>query len=112
MIIIHNHPVFGSIWEQFVLSNLKGHFPDAQFFFYRSSAGAELDFIIHYKNLVFAVECKASQAPKPTKGFYSAIEDIRPDHTFIVSPINEGWALSKDVDVVSISEVIKRLKEI
>jgi len=109
---LYSHPVFGSIWEQLVLTNLKGHFPDAQFFFYRSSAGAELDFIIHHKNLVFAVECKASQAPKPTKGFYSAIEDIRPDHTFIVSPINETWAMSKDINVVSISEIIERIESV
>ncbi len=108
---LYSHPVFGSIWEQVILSNLKGHFPDAQIFFYRTSGGAELDFIMHYKNKLLAIECKASQSPKPTKGFYSAIEDIQPDHTFIASPIKEGWAMSKAIDVVAISEMVEKIRK-
>lgn len=106
---IYGHPVFGSIWEQIVLSNLKGHFPEAQFFFYRTSGGAELDFVMHYKNLVFAIECKASKAPKPTKGFYNAIEDIQPDHAYIVSPIEKGWSMSRSIEVFSLEEIVSAI---
>ena len=39
-------PVIGSLWEQIVLTNLKAHFPSAQYYFYRTSAGAEMDFVM------------------------------------------------------------------
>ena len=109
---LYGHPVFGQIWEQVVLSNLKGHFPEAQYYFYRTSGGAEIDFVMHYKNFIIAIECKASHAPKPTKGFYNAIEDIQPDHTFIASPLQKGWAMSRSIDVVSLNEIIVKIKNL
>ena len=47
---ISGHPSFGSIWETLVLSNLRGNFPKAEIYFYRTSQGAELDFIVKQKN--------------------------------------------------------------
>lgn len=105
------HPAFGAIWEQVVLSNLKGHFPGAEFFFYRTSAGAELDFVMHNRNRTYAIECKSSLSPKLTKGFYNAVDDIQPHHSFVVSPVNKGWGISKYIDVVSISELVSSIQQ-
>jgi uncharacterized protein len=102
---LYGHPVIGSAWEQVVLSNLKGHFPAAEYNFYRSAGGAEIDFVMKHKNRTFAIECKSSQSPKPSKGFYSAIEDIQPDHAYIVAPVKEGWPLNRTTDVVNLTEV-------
>lgn len=103
------HPSFGSVWETVVLSNLKGHFPKSEIFFYRSTGGAEIDFILKYNNHVFAVECKASYAPKLSKGNYNAIEDTRVQHSFIVIPDKKGWPASQGIDVVSLKELIERI---
>lgn len=105
------HPAFGAIWEQVVLSNLKGHFPGAEFFFYRTSAGAELDFVMHNRNITYAIECKSSLSPKLTKGFYNAVDDIQPHHSFVVSPVNKGWGISKYIDIVSISELVSSIQQ-
>jgi len=99
------HPVFGSIWEQIVLSNLKGLYPDAEFFFYRTTNGAEIDFVIKLHNKVYAIECKASYSPVLTKGNYLAIEDISPTRTFVVTPSRESWSMNKNIDVVSLGEL-------
>ncbi|MFA5417881.1 MAG: ATP-binding protein [Bacteroidales bacterium] len=106
------HPSFGSIWEQIVLSNMKELFPEASFYFYRTSNGAEVDFVMKIKELVFTIECKASVAPKLSKGHFYACQDIHPSHSFVAAPIKKGWAMKPKIDVVSLSELETKLRDI
>jgi len=108
---ISGHPSFGAIWEQIVLSNLKGLFPDAVFYFYRTSNGAEIDFVMHLKNIVFAIECKSTYFPTLSKGNYNAIEDIKPNFVFVVSPIKKGWQMKQGIELVSINELEMKIRE-
>jgi predicted AAA+ superfamily ATPase len=102
---LSGHPAFGSIWEQIVLSNLKGLYPNAEIFHYRTTNGAEIDFVVKIHNTIFAVECKASYSPSLSKGNYFAIEDIAPKHTFIVTPSSESWSMKENIDVVSLKDL-------
>lgn len=104
------HPSFGAIWEQIVLHNLKGLFPEADFYFYRTSNGAEMDFVMKIRNVVFAIECKSSFSPSLSKGSYNAIEDIAPIHTFVVCPIDTGWSMKQGIEVVSLGELEEKIK--
>jgi predicted AAA+ superfamily ATPase len=106
------HPSFGAVWEQIVLSNLKGLFPEATFYFYRTSNGAEIDFVMKIKNTVFAIECKSSFSPTLSKGNYNAIEDIAPKRVFVVSPIEKGWQMKAGIELVSLDELEVKIKEI
>ena len=108
---ISAHPALGSIWEQIVLTNLKGHFPYASFYYYRTSAGAEVDLVMEVQNKVFVIVCKSSVAPTLSKGNYFAIEDINPIHTFIVCPAKKGWPMKKGIDVITITELYKKIIE-
>jgi uncharacterized protein len=103
-------PAIGGIWELAVYANLKGHFPRADFYFYRTSNGAEIDFVMEYQNKRFAIECKAGHQPKLGRGNWNAIEDINPDHVFLAAPVQEGWPVSEKVDVVNIAELISSIK--
>jgi len=105
------HPVFGSMWEGVVLTNLRGHFPTADIRFYRTNHGSEIDFLIIQPRRIIAVECKASKAPSLSKGTFSAIQDLKPDYTFIVSPVEKGYPLRKAMDVVSLDELTDRIGE-
>lgn len=107
---IIGHPSFGRLWEQLVLNNLAGHFPNAKFHFYRTTAGAEIDFVMVLHNKVFAVECKASLSPKLSVGNFNAIEDINPAHTFVVIPTNnnESWIMKNGIEAVSLSGLITK----
>jgi len=102
---LSGHPSFGAIWEQIVLSNLKGLFPEAEIFYYRTTGGAEIDFVVKLYNKTIAVECKASYTPSLSKGNYIAIEDIAPEHTYIVTPSLDCWSMKKGVDVISIGKL-------
>lgn len=104
------HPVWGSLWESLVLLNLLGHFPGMDVSYYRNSQGHEVDFLVKTGKFTWAIECKASLSPSLQSGTYKALEDIQPDHTFVVSPISAGYAMKPGVDVVSLSELLVRLR--
>ncbi|MGM0586850.1 MAG: ATP-binding protein [Bacteroidota bacterium] len=105
------HPVFGSLWETTVLINVIGHFPRLSYSFYRSSNGNEVDFVLEDGSRTIALECKASLSPTLAKGTYSALDDIDPDETFVVSPIEEGFPMKPGIDVVSLRELITHLEK-
>ena len=105
------HPSVGAVWEQIVLSNLKGLFPEASFYFYRTSNGAEIDFVMKIKNIVFAIECKANYSPTLSKGNYNAIEDVAPNQVFVVSPIEKGWQMKQGIELVPLNELEVKIKE-
>lgn len=108
---LSGHPVFGSIWEGVVLANIRGLIPGSDIRFYRTSHGSEIDFLVFLRDKLFAIECKASKAPSLARGTWTAIDDLKPEHTFIVAPVEKGFAVRKDTDVVSLKELIDRLKE-
>jgi predicted AAA+ superfamily ATPase len=106
------HPSFGSAWESLVLINLTASFPQYNFFFYRTSHGAEIDIIVENGLKRIAVECKASQSPKLKSGTYTAINDLSPIVSLVVAPVDKGWPLKEKVDVVNISEAIGVIRSI
>lgn len=106
---LSGHPAFGSIWEQIVLSNLKGLYSDAEFFYYRTTNGSEIDFVMKVRNKVFAIECKASYSPVLSKGNYLAIEDVMPEHTFVVTPSADSWSMKEQIDAVSLDILKSKL---
>ena len=96
------HPSTGASWESFVVEQICGQLDaSSQVSFYRTAAGAELDMVIETGSKKIGVEIKFSTAPKVTKGFWQACEDVGVDHAYVVAPVREGWPLAPNVDVVS-----------
>lgn len=104
-----SHPIFGSSWEGMVVENICSSLRDCHFSFYRSATGDELDLIITKRNKTIAVECKASSAPKLTKGFWRAIEHVKPKKTYIVAPVKEKFSMDKKVIVCNLQEMMEIL---
>lgn len=109
---LSGHPSTGAAWETMVLTNLSGYFPKLNFFFYRTSHGAEIDFIIESSNQIIAVECKLGTQPKLSKGTYTGIDDLKPLTTLIISPVQSGWPLKPGIDVVNLNEAIIKIETI
>lgn len=107
---VAGHPVFGSLWESVVLMQLTAHFQHAEFSFYRTNHGHEIDLILSFPNKTIAIECKATVAPSLTKGAYKAAEDIEPDHFFVAAPVDSGYPMTNGIDVVSLDELIKKIR--
>jgi uncharacterized protein len=106
---LSGHPAFSSLWESLVISNLKGMFPRAELSFYRTSNGTEIDILMQLSGKLFAIACKSSMAPTLSRGFYSAIEDVAPAHTFVVAPILQSYALKPGITIVSLSDLFTQL---
>ncbi|MCQ2194946.1 MAG: ATP-binding protein [Paludibacteraceae bacterium] len=103
--------VFGAIWEQMVLSNIKGNFPQADVCYYRTSNGVEMDFVVTLRGKIYAVECKTSTAPSLQKGTYNAIEDINPNNVYVVAPIDSSYSINENIQIVTIPDLIENIKQ-
>ena len=74
------HPSTGASWEGFVVEQIAAHLPTgATMYFYRTAAGAELDVVVELGLRKLGFEIKFSSAPKVTKGFWLACEDVGVD---------------------------------
>lgn len=105
---ILSHPVLGSSWEGFVMENLLSCLPiGVTPWFYRTSAGAEIDLVIELgPKKVYAIEIKRSMTPIASRGFYLGSEDIKAEKRFIVYPGIESFPASKDVTVLSLTDMM------
>lgn len=101
------HPVFGPAWESLVLDNVIQKFQDWDAGFYRTSHGAEIDIVLQKNRRKIVIECKASTAPTPSRGFYNALEDLEMEKGFIIAPISgPGYPLNKHITVTSLGEFL------
>ena len=96
------NPIFGSSWEGLVVENVIMNMSDWNYYFYRTATGDELDLILEKGNQRIAIECKASTAPKLTKGFWRAIDDTKPQNIYVIAPISGSYDLSAQVTVCSL----------
>lgn len=94
-----SHMVVGASWEGFVIENLLAcAAPQAQGFFYRTSAGAEIDLLLHWPDgTLWAIEIKRSLAPKLERGFHIACADLKPQRKLVIYPGDESIPLAEDI---------------
>ena len=105
---IHNisdmmgHPITGASWEGFCVEQICNHLPaGASVSFYRTAAGAELDVVVETGRQTLGFEIKFSSAPKVSKGFWQACEDIGVQNAYVIAPVQEGWMMANNVQVIS-----------
>ena len=105
------HPVIGASWEGFCIETLLQAAPrETQAFFYRTSAGAEVDLMLALPgNRIWAIEIKRSLAPKVEKGFHLACEDLRPDRRLLVYPGAEAFPLPHGVEARPLQDLAAEL---
>lgn len=106
------HPGFGPSWEGIVVETIICYFRNAEFSFYRSSNGDEIDLILRMGNKTIAIECKSSTAPILTKGFWNAIEFLKSDYNFIVSPVKNHYQINENTEVCSLEKICERIESI
>ena len=106
------HPVFGASWEGLVVENVCSSVLNAEFSFFRSATGEEMDLIVQKNGRVVAIECKASTAPQIAQGFWNAVDIIRPDKTFVVAPVERKYEIHENVDVVNLGDLLLSLYDI
>ena len=109
---LFGHPIAGASWEGFVMDNLLSAAGDRVLpSFYRTATGVEIDLILEFTGLSekWAVEIKSGTAPKPAKGFYQALDDLKPDRCFVVYGGDEPFPIAKGVEAIGLAEMCQLL---
>ncbi len=108
------HPIAGNSWEGFVIENLLACAPPrTEAYFYRTSAGAEIDLILKFRNgESWCIEIKRGLSPVLSAGFYTAVADIKPTKTFIVYGGDDRFLLKPSIEVISISHLQNELSSL
>ena len=91
----------GATWEGWVLECLMQACDDmVQPYFWRTSAGAELDLFIEHGGRRIGVEIKRSDAPRITPSMRAALSDLRLDKLVVVYPGTKPYSLTDQISVV------------
>lgn len=108
------HPVLGRSWEGFVIENILGNTPTGtQAGYYRTTGGAEVDLVLEpAPGELWAIEIKRSSAPKVSKGFYSACEDLMPSQKFVVYNGREKFPMGDNILAISLAQLIEQIQVI
>ena len=86
------------------------HPEEAQGFFYRTSAGAEVDLLLEWPGGErWAIEVKRSLAPKLERGFHLACADIVPARRIVVHPGRERFRLAGGIEAMPLEALLAEL---
>lgn len=106
------HPVAGPSWEGMVLESAHaaaGGFPA---FYYRTSAGAEIDVVIEGRHgRRYAVEIKRSSAPSVSRGFRNGLEDLEIRESIVIYPGQEAIPLGEGTVAMGLHGALEWIRE-
>lgn len=106
------HPVVGGSWEGYCIENLIAAAPaGSEAFFYRTSAGAELDLVLQLpEGAVWAIEVKRTSAPRVSRGFHLAVDDIGATKRLLVYAGTREVPVGKDTRALPLHAAIAALR--
>lgn len=96
---LQGHPSIGNSWEGFVIEQILSLLPgNWEYYFYRTSAGAEIDLILlEAGRKPIAIEIKYSSTPNIGKGFHTAFKDLDCSAGYVIYPGSESYPLAPNV---------------
>ena len=100
------HPSRGASWEGLVIEHVLAAFPRWRASFVRTAGGAEMDLVLERGGRRLGVECKASSAPRPSRGFWNLVEDLELEQAFVVAPIAKGFPIGPKAAALSLGELL------
>lgn len=100
------HPSRGASWEGLVIEHVLAALPRWQASFVRTSGGAEMDLVLERGGRRLGFECKASSAPRPSRGFWNVIGDLGIEQAFVVAPIAEGFPLGPGAAAIPLGDLL------
>ena len=106
---LEGHPVVGGSWEGFVIEQMLARLPNANPFYWRTQAGAELDLLLFLKGRRIGIEIKRADAPTMTPSMVSALNDLELHRLLVIYPGSTRYRLGHKVEVMSLGESIAEL---
>jgi len=105
---LFSHPVYGSSWETTVIENIITKYHNWNYAFYRTANGNEIDLVLTKANRVIAIEIKSSPTPKLSRGFWTAIKDIKATESYVIAPVRMPFPIERDVMVYPLEEFLEK----
>ena len=102
---LRRHPKLGASWEGFALETVLAVTGSRNAYFWAAHSGAELDLLLFLRGERWGFEIKYADAPRPGRSLETARGDLSLNHTVIVYPGDEAYALGEDVQVVPLREI-------
>jgi predicted AAA+ superfamily ATPase len=105
---IQKHPKCGASWEGYALENIiQANDQDlSEFYFWATEKGAELDLLVIRGEKRIGYEFKYSENPKITKSIHIAIEDLKLDSLYIITPGERSYPLGEKIYVTNLKNLI------
>ncbi len=97
------HPVVGESWEGFVIEQLIAAMPRWRPAFLRTGNGAEIDLVMQRGECLRVFEIKLSKAPRPTRGFFELVGQLKPEQAWVIAPVDEAFEWRKGVWVTNLA---------
>ena len=106
-----SHPVIGGSWEGFVIENIVSILNSyVNPYYYRTAGGAEVDLILEFSlTELWAIEIKRSSAPKVSKGFHIACEDIKATRKYVVYSGSDTFSIKNDIIIISLFDLMNEI---
>ena len=107
------HPGAGGSWEGLAVESALAAAPSgSEAFFYRTSAGAEIDLLLQLpgQSQPWAIEIKRGLAPKLERGFHLACEDVEPAQRLVVYGGSEAFPIARGIEALSLVALCTRLR--
>ena len=104
------NPKLGDSFESFVIEQVLSTIPsDTAASFYRTAAGAEIDLVLEFGIEVWAIEIKHSSAPKPSRGFFEACNDVKATRKLVLYPGHDSYMIKNNVQVMPITDLLQEI---
>ncbi len=106
---LQGNVLIGNSWEGYVIEQIRQTAPPGiDLYFYRTHNGAECDLLL-VKGLqpISTIEIKYTSAPRISKGFNIAIEDLGTSDNYIITPYSDTYMKSENIKVCSLTEFLK-----
>ena len=106
-----SHPVVGPSWEGFAIENLIAAAPFGTVpWFYRTTAGAEIDLLLQLPDQqLWAIEIKRTTAPRTSRGFELAANDLDATRRLLVYSGAEEFPLSAETTAAPLETAMAEL---
>jgi len=106
---LEGHPVVGGSWEGFVIEQMLARLPNANAYYWRTQAGAEVDLLLFLKGRRIGIEIKRADAPTMTPSIASALRDLELHRLLVIYPGSKRYRLRAEVEVMALGEAIAEL---
>jgi uncharacterized protein len=109
------HPVAGGSWEGLAIESIIASAPrEAEPYFYRTSAGAEIDLLLKFpgERKPWAIEIKRGLSPKLERGFHFACETLNPKRRFVVYSGTERIPTADNVELIPLPDLCAELSSL